>query len=86
MHKPIPLPATKFNVDNVRLNVIKGDRSLDDLKRCGCPACLVALGQLIETRGVRMINNAIKHYEDGDDIELIETMYELRDLLQGVEK
>lgn len=84
MGRSLPLPATKENVDEIRLNVIRGDRSLADLKKCGCPACLVAMGQLKETKGVRMVNAAITHYEKGEDTDLIDTLYELRDLLQGV--
>ena len=80
------LPATKKNVDEIRLNVIKGDRSMADLKFCGCPACLVAHGQLVETKGVRMIDKAIKAYEEREDSELIETLYNLRNMLQGVEE
>lgn len=84
MSKPKPLPATHENVAEIRLNVIKGDRDMADLKRCGCPACLVARGQLMEGKGVRMINDAIKAYETNVDTELIETLYELRNMLQGV--
>ena len=83
---PKPLSATKANVDEVRLNVIKGDRYMTDLLECGCPACLVAHGQLIRTKGVRMINKAIEAYETHKDIELIESMYEIRNMLQGVKE
>lgn len=80
---PKPLSATKANVDDVRMNVIHGIRTMADLLECGCPACLVAHGQLVRTRGVRLINDAIKEYEANEDIELIETLYEVRDLLRG---
>lgn len=84
VHKPIPLPATKANVEEIRHNVIMELRDMADLKKCGCPACLVAFGQLVETRGVKMINDAIKAYETHEDIELVEILYELRNLIQGV--
>lgn len=80
------LPATLANVNEVRHNVIMGDRTMVDLKKCGCPACLVAHGQLMEIRGVRMIDEAIQAYEEREDSKLIETMYELRNMLQGVEE
>jgi len=82
--KPVPLPATKANVDEVRHNVIMEIRTMGDLVDCGCPACMVAHGQLVRTKGVRMIDEAIKAYENNEDIELIESMYAVRDLLTGV--
>ena len=86
MTKPKRLPATKKNVDEIRLNVIKGDRDMTDLKKCGCPACMVAHGQLVETKGVRMIDVAIKAYEERQDSLLIENLYYLRNMLLGVEE
>lgn len=35
---------------------------------------------------VRMINTALTHYEKKEDNEFITVMYELRDLLSGVEE
>ena len=56
--KPKPLPATEENVNEIRHNVIMGDRTREDLKECGCPACLMADMQLAVTAAKRHLNNA----------------------------
>lgn len=79
-------PPTKENIDEIRHNVIMGLRTMADLMRCRCPACMVAYGQLLNTKGVRMIDDAIKAYENNEDIELIEILYILRNLFMGVDE